>query len=223
MPPLKFSKSEEYLKIDPNAEAEILDAYAETLDDANVEDIYLKHLPIIFQKLHIPHCFTRDIDNCVQWFYDTQFYGTTGDSNKARASKLLLQQLTLSRTHKGELEVSDVVDIDKLIIFGNRLVKFRDHFPEIKKAWRLFIEASGEGKKSNDSELLDAVLTLKDLQRVKGVLGLDDVSDSILIDMLGCGTTTLDGQVLNYDANASGLAVGIKDFAEILGQIGQLE
>lgn len=222
MPPLKFSKSEEYLKIDADAERQVLDAYAETLDESNVEDIYLKHLPIIFHKLNIPHCFTKDIDNCVQWFYDTHFSGLPSDSNKARKTRLLLQQLTLSTTRHGELDVSDIIDIDKLIIVGNRLVKFRDHYPEIKNAWRLFLEASS-GSKVSESTLLIETLSLQDLKKVKEHLDLGDVSDLILIDMLGCGTTTLEGEVLNYDANVSGLAVGIKDFAEILGQIGQLD
>ncbi|XBA47473.1 hypothetical protein SBP28_001944 [Candidozyma auris] len=204
MAPLRFAKSEAYAQVDAEAERQILDAYAETLDESNSEDIYLKHLPIIFHKLNIPHCFTRDIDNCIQWFYDIHFHDSASDSHKSRSVQSLLRQLTLTTTRGGEQDVSDVVDIDKLILFGNRLVKFRDHFPEIKNAWRLF-------------------LTLKDLRSIKGYLELDDISDSILIDMLGCGTTTLEGQVLNYEGNSGGLEVGIKDFAEILGQIGQLD
>lgn len=222
MPPLKFSKSEEFVNIDADAERQIIDAYAETLDETGVEDIYLKHLPIIFQKLSIPHCFTRDIDNCIQWFYDTYLFGVSSDSQKGRKTKLLLEQLTLTSGRHDELEVSEIVDIDKLIIVGNRLIKFRDHYPEIKNAWRLFLEAAN-GTKVKDSELLGLTLTLKDLKKVKEHLDLGDISDSILIDMLGCGSTTLDGQLLNFEANAGGLAVGIKDFAEIMAQIGQLD
>ncbi|KAK8440709.1 hypothetical protein ACI3LY_001012 [Candidozyma auris] len=228
MAPLRFAKSEAYAQVDAEAERQILDAYAETLDESNSEDIYLKHLPIIFHKLNIPHCFTRDIDNCIQWFYDIHFYDSASDSHKSRSVQSLLRQLTLTTTRGGEQDVSDVVDIDKVILFGNRLVKFRDHFPEIKNAWRLFVEASKKKSSGNsnglrDSDLIDSKLTLKDLRSIKGYLELDDISDSILIDMLGCGTTTLEGQVLNYEGISGGLEVGIKDFAEILGQIGQLD
>lgn len=226
MPPQRLAKSEEYARVDPENERQILDAYAETLDESNAEDIHLKHLPIIFHKLSIPHCFTKDIDNCIQWFYDTYFYNASGDSYKARMTRLLLLQLTLTTSRNGEMDISDIIDIDKLILAANRLVKFRDHYSEIQRAWALFVDAASgnkTGKKKSETELLDYKLNLRDLQSVKSHLELDDISDSILIDMLGCGTTTLDGEVLNYDANATGLAVGIKDFAEILGLIGQLD
>lgn len=221
MAPLKFSKSEAYLQIDADAEAEILDAYADILDFLKVEDIYLKHLPVIFHNLRIPACFTTDIEECIQWFYDTGTYGSKADTSKGRTTRLLLEALTLTTNQNGSYDISEVVDIDKLIVFGNKLIYFRDNFEEIKYAWRLFVESSGN--KVSDSDLLQFKLSLKELKEVKSYLQLDDISDAILIDMLGCGSTTTDGKALNYSISLKGPVVGIKNFAEILGQIGHLE
>lgn len=221
MAPLKFRKSELYLQIDADAEAEVLDAYSDCLEFLKIDDVLLKHLPVIFHKLEIPPCFTSDIDECILWFYNMGNYGATSDSKNGRIVRLLLDQLTISSTHKGQYDVSDVIDIDKLIVFGNRLVKFRNNFTEIKSTWRLFVEASGHSV--SDKELLRFELTLKELKLVKGFLQLDDISDSILIDMLGCGSTNAEGTVLDYNMSRKGPAVGIKGFAEILGQIGHFD
>lgn len=209
MPP-KFSKSREYSRVSKVAEEEILDAYAEVLD-TGVPDLQLKHMSKVFEILKIPKCFTTDISTCIQWFYDTEHLNSRS-SAKWNVTRQLLEHLTLSR-QAAEFEVSDVVDIDKLIKFCGRLVRFRDHYPYIKQSWGLFVSASGSKS---------SVLTLHDLKKVKSHLHLDDVSDSILIDMLGCGTTTIDGDIFNYTFGV-GPAVGIKDFAEVLGQLGELD
>lgn len=205
----KFAKSKEFTQISGKTETEIIDAYSDILDLTGSPDVQLKHMAQVLAKLRVPGCYTSDILDCIQWFYDTSgMYSHSGA--KWNVVLQLLRQLTISNLDSND--VSDIVDIDKLIRFCNRLVKFRDNHREIKLSWLLFVDASG----SKDR------LTLKDLKEVKAHIHLEDISDSILIDMLGCGSSTVEGDLLDFSFD-KGPAVGIKDLAEVLGQLGEFD
>lgn len=217
MPP-KFRKLTTYNEISQAAETEVLDEYAAVLDNAQAEDVLLSDVPAILSQLKIPGCFTDDIQNCIQWFYDTG-RGHIQRGNHWIIAEQLLLQLTISSVFQGQFEVSEVVDIDKLVRFCNRLLRFRDHFPLIKEYWLLFAELCGEGKK----DITKFKMSMQDLAKVKKYLQLDDISDGVLIDMLGCSTRTVQGDLFNFNFSPSGLSVDIKDFAEVLGQLGELD
>lgn len=213
----KFARSKSYTQLSEDAESEVLDAYEHILLTGS-EDVLLRDMPKLLRDLKIPPCFTNDIVQCIQWFYDTeQDPDVREHSTKWTVAVQLLRHLTISTVMKSKLDVSDIVDIDKLTKFCCRLVKFRDNFSTIKDAWSLFVTAAGIPKE----EALKAQLTLRDLLVVKKHLLLDDIADSILIDMLSCGKSA-DGELLNYRFTDL-LSVGIKDFAEVLGQIGELD
>lgn len=215
----KFAKSAQYSHITHLAEAEVLDHYEAMLESGTSPDVLLSHVPSILIKLRIPKCFTVDIVECIQWFYDTGHANVSTKSPRWIIIEQLLLHLTISTKVNGIVQVSDVVDIDKLVTFCNRLLRFRDHFRMIKQAWRLFVEASG----NKNADITMFRLSMKDLSKVKSYLQLDDISDTVLIDMLGCGTSTVDGEIYNYTFQQEGLSVNIKDFAEIMGQLGELD
>lgn len=207
MPP-KFAKANFSAKSEKRYENEILDAYAYLLENSQDPDVTLSQIPLLLRKLSVPSLYTHDISECIQWFYDT-----ANSSRKGRrwdVAKDLLTQLTISSYVGGEYDVSDVVDIDKLVKFCAPLLGFRDNSHIIEQAWRLFIDAGG------NAEALR--ITVAELRRVKRYLELDDIGDAILIDMVGCGQ---DKRVdFSFDG---GLSVGIKGFAEILGRLGELD
>lgn len=215
----KFAKSALYKDVPGQYEQEVLDNYAEMLDLLGSPDVLLSDIPDFLDRMNVPTCFTSDIQQCIQWFYDSGCGEVTKESANWTVAEQLLNHLTISATYGGHFEVSDIVDIDKLIKFCNRLLRFRDHFVVIKQAWRLFVEASGH----ENVDITTYRLSMKDLRLVKSYLQLDDISDSILIDMLGCGGTTVEGSRFNYSFLPQGLAVNIKDFAEIMGQLGELD
>lgn len=215
MPP-KFSKSANYTTLTKYAETEILDRYAELLEDA--PDVLLSHIPAFFRGLKVPPCFTNDINTCIQWIYDTGLGNVSRTSAKWHVAEQLLRHLTISATVNGDFDVSDIVDLDKLLQFSNRLLRFRDHYREILRGWKLFADACGYSGPVSDFQM-----SMKTLGKVKSRLQLDDISDSILIDMLGCSKTTVEGEIFNYTFLAQGLVVTIKDFAEVLGQLGELD
>lgn len=215
MPP-KFRKLNTYSEISQAAETEVLDEYAAVLDNTQAEDVLLSDVPKILSQLKVPSCFTDDIQNCIQWFYDTG-RGHVQRGNHWIVAEQLLLQLTISSVFQGQFEVSEVVDIDKLVKFCNRLLRFRDHFPLIKEYWLLFAELCGEGK----NDITKFKMSMQDLAKVKKYLQLDDISDGVLIDMLGCSTRTVQGDLFNFNFSPSILTVDIKDFAEVLGQLGE--
>ncbi|OBA22456.1 hypothetical protein METBIDRAFT_39917 [Metschnikowia bicuspidata var. bicuspidata NRRL YB-4993] len=218
MPP-RFRKSPAYLLVPAHVETEVLDAYADVLTAANEPDLVLQNMPDLLRRLDIPACFTRDICQCVEWFYATQQTTLARASLKWAVAEQLLQHLTISLTIRGRFDVSDIVDIDKLVKFCNRLVKFRDNHLRILQNWALFVDASG----GTDGTSADHCLTLPDLVKIKSSLQLDDIGDSILIDMLGCSRSSVDGDLFNYKLSAATLEVGIKDFAEVLGLLGEYD
>lgn len=218
MPP-KFAKSTNYTEITQLAEAEVLDQYEAMLDAGTSPDVVLSQVPSILSKLRVPKCFTQDISECIQWFYDTGHANVSTESPRRVIVEQLLLHLTISSKVNGVLQISDIVDIDKLVTFCNRLIRFRDHYRVIKQTWSLFVDASGNKK----VDVTTFRLSVKELTKVKSYLQLDDISDTVLIDMLGCGTSTVDGELYNYTFQQEGLSVNIKDFAEVMGQLGELE
>lgn len=218
MPP-KFRKSLAYAQVSADTETEVLDAYADVLTSSQSPDLLLKNVPEVFRTLKIQKSFTKDVLECIEWFYATQQSNLAKSGLNWAVASQLLRHLTISLTILGRFDVSDVVDIDKLVVFCNRLVKFRDHYGLISQNWSLFVEAAG----NNGERAIDRTLTLQDLIKVKGSLQLDDISDSILIDMLGCGRSNVDGEIFNYKLTSAALEVGIKDFAEVLGLLGEYD
>lgn len=219
MPP-KFQKSQQFLLVTDEIEEEILEEYSTFLDAFEQEDLLLKDVPVFLAKLKIPKCYYKDINECIQLFYETD----KGRLPMKKASwgvvAQLLQALTLSVTSEGMIDISDIIDIGKLAKFCTRLLKFRDLHNVIHDAWSLFMESAGYLSGQDYSML---TLSTPQLKIIKAKLQLDDLSDSILIDMLGCSGTTVDGFSYNYRVGVSTLAFNIKDFAEVMGQLGELD
>lgn len=201
--------------VSPAAEDEILDAYSHVLESADSPDVVLADLPRIFAALHIPTCYTHDISEAIGWYYDTK-RGAIEQSPKWPVLLLLLRRLTISAFSGGRFDASDVVDIDKLVLFTARYMVYRDNSDKIHDGWALFVLACGKRPAEN------TVLSITDLLRVKTQLGFGDLLDSILIDMLACGRFDGSGRLLDFTLASQELAVGIRAFAEILGQIGEL-
>lgn len=218
MPP-KFRKSTEYPRVLAHVETEVLDAYADVLDTTGTPDLLLQNVSQLLNRLKIPECFIWDISQCIEWFYATQNTKLSRSSVKWEVAEQLLRHVTISLNLRGQFDVSDIVDLDKLVVFCNRLLKFRDNYQLISQNWALFVEASGATTQNS----IHHTLTLQDLVRVKSMLQLDDISDSILIDMLGCGRSNVDGDLFNYKLNPASLEIGIKDFAEVLGLLGEYD
>lgn len=212
----RFAKSQAFATASEDTEMEVLDAYEHVLL-RGAQDVVLRDIPGMLSLLKVPKCFTNDIAECIGWLYDTE-----QDDQARRASakwpvaEQLLRRLTILASVNGLLDVLDIVDIDKLTSFCARLLSFRDNYKDIRAAWQLFVTAAGH---AGD---VSVVLSMQDLRTVEKHLQLDDISDTILIDMLGCGKSTLDGEVLSYGFGTQ-LGVGIKEFAEVMGQLGELD
>lgn len=220
MPP-RFQKSKRFLLVEEDIEEEVLNEYALFIEAFGVEDVLLKDVPALLAKLHVPHYYYDDVSECIQWFYDTQNGNISFRSAKWTVATHLLQHLTISVTRNGVIDVSDVVDADKLVKFCLRLIKYRDSEARILDAWSLFVEAAGLAEKGKD--VTGCRISVQDLANIKRKLRLNDLSDTILIDMLSCSGSTVEGDIFNYQISKTGILVGIKDFAEILGQLGQLD
>lgn len=219
MPP-KFQKSKQFLQVTDDIEEEILEEYSKFLETFGEEDLVLKDVPVFLAKLRIPKCYYRDINECIQLFYATDKGRASMRKSSWGVMTLLLQALTLSITSEGVIDISDIVDMGKLTVFCTRLLKFRDLHDHIYDAWSLFMEAAGY---TSDQDYSVLTLSIPQLKAIKSKLQLDDLSDSILIDMLGCSGTTVDGSLYNYRVGNSELAFNIKDFAEVMGQLGELD
>lgn len=215
-----------YTTVLPATEDEILEAYSQVAG----EDLYLEQIGDLFATLRIPECFTYDIVQCVDYYYEfiKPVPGIKFDplNVKQYTTINLVKAYTITASLDSLDNIIDIIDIDKLIRNVNRLVKFRDHYSHIVASWRLFVLATTE-KQLSDAAVLKHRLSLVDLKTIKTKLHLDtkELGDSLLIDMLSCSTTDVDGNIINFDFTKpkTGTVVSIKDFGEILGNLGELE
>ncbi|CAK7901683.1 DNA repair protein Rad33p [[Candida] anglica] len=217
----KFVRSVAFTKVTADIEDEILETYSESLEN---DDFFLHELPNFFSKLDIPNCFIKDINLCIDYYYD-YIHGKDVEYNPNHAKQSTTLQFIKSYTITpvaNDIEaIIDVVDIDKLVKNCCKLIKFRNNYNLIYDSWSLFVGRIIDKK----TDITSHKLTLPHLQKIKKDLGLDnDLSDSLLIDMLG-SCATVDGEIVNYDWEKvkSGKYVTIKDFAEIMGQLGELD
>ena len=116
--------------------------------------------------------------------------------------------------------------LDRLPQHLNKLVKFRNHHQHIASSWKMLIQESGESPAN--IELYQ--LTLPGLKNVKSSLNLDNdpqtkvpLNDGFLIDMLGCCQHNAKKRLINFAFNKQGATIMIKDFAFILGKLGELD
>lgn len=219
--------SKKFRSINKEYEEEILAVYAELTESE--EDLYLKSLERIFEILRIPKCFTRDIVSAVEYYYELQGNIVRFNNSKSDIVILMITLFTITSIIKSDDDIIDIIDVDKLISYTNLLLKFRDNFNLIKESWSLFVEVV-EDETLNTSRLLDYNLTLADLKKVKTALQLDGsgkqtLSDVLLIDMLSCCNTDESGRIhnFNFTKNSKGLFIDIKDFAFILGSLGEFD
>ncbi|RCK64539.1 hypothetical protein Cantr_00315 [Candida viswanathii] len=227
---ISFTPSDKFEELLPEIEDEILEVYSEMVDE-DEQDLYLKQLQQIFRVLRIPECFTRDIEQCVDYYYDfIKDRDIKIDALNKRQSNTIsmIHAYTITTTSiKESSNIIDIIDIDKLLRNLNRLIKFRNHYKHILASWKLFVTSANNG--SSTSSLETYTLTFPDLKQIKTNLNLDadpstktPLSDTFLIDMLGCCATDSHGNLLNFGFDKNGAGVMIKDFAEVLGQIGEL-
>lgn len=222
----KSARLEVFNSVTSEIEDQILDAYGElTVENP---DLYLHQVPELFHQLKIPECFTDDITQAIGFYYEVmQKKGFEVDekSHKQHITIQLLRHFTITNASDFPNNIIDIVDIDKLIRGTNRLVKFRDNYSHIYSSWMLFIDATDMKDKHQDP--VGQRLTLPALRTIKTTLGLDEqeLCDSFLIDMLGCCSTDIGGEIMNYDFEKLklGTSVSIKDFAEILGNLGEYD
>ncbi|EGW31740.1 uncharacterized protein SPAPADRAFT_62337 [Spathaspora passalidarum NRRL Y-27907] len=223
MPPRKTkSNLDIFEKINADTEDEILDEYSELLGDD--DDLHLKELPELLQNLRIPAIFTDDIVESVEYYYNfirNRDVSIDPSNIKQSMSFQLIKAYTITNAIRAPSDIIDIIDIDKLLFNVNRLVKFRNNYKHIRESWRLFV--------SDSSNIEHYKLALPDLKQVKSNLNLDNdpetrkpISESFLIDMLGCCSHDSNGNLLNY-MTKEGACVTIKDFAEILGNLGELD
>lgn len=210
-----FGKSTVFPKTDPLIEDEILEAYASILGPA--PDLLLSHLEALFRHLKIQACFTKDITACIAYYYDHMH--SKGPIDTSVHHQHIAHCLLMDYTITSGDDIFDIVDIDKLIVQVNRLVKFRNAYSHIYASWKLFVDAA-EPECVRPEEYQ---LTFVGLKAIKTALDLDleSVTDSFLIGMLGCAA----GEgIKNYDLNRikAGTAVSIKDFADVLGQLDEI-
>lgn len=217
--------SEKFNQIDPQYENEILETYS-VLTESD-PDFYLKLLPKLFRKLKIPKCFTNDIARCVDYFYEIQGHVINSDPSKRETLLQMITAFTITSQVESDEDIIDIVDIDKLMKHTNKLLKYRDNLDHIKQSWELFINASST-KPPRDP--LEFKLTLPALQEVKSYLNIDSnpkqkLSDGFLIEMLSCCSVDDSGTLNSFELerNHQGLFVGIKDFACILGTLGEFD
>ena len=229
MAPKRQERSSKFNSVSAEYEDEILVAYESILGEE--EDLYLLQISEFFTHLQIPNCYTKDVLACVELYYD-KLRGHNikydADNSWHTIEIQFLQNYTLFSTFEADSshlfdEVIDIVDIDKLLKRTAKFLFFRDNHLFIKESWGLFIKKVAADL--NSTKALDYKLTMPDLQKLKVELGLEnELSDGLLIDMLGC-CATVNGEIVNYDFSkiSQGKFVAIRDFAEILGQIGEFD
>lgn len=210
---LNHGKSRKFRSLHPDYEIEVLQVY-----DAMAQthgDLQLKHLANIFAQLQVPNCFTRDITQCVEYFYSLHGNIIGSSAAKRETTVHLIQQFTVTFQVNADDDIIDILDIDKLTNYTNKLLKYRDNFSLIKASWQLFIPESAVP--------LSYKLTLSDLKRIKDQFGLE--ANEVLIDMMACCVSDQDGNIENFDfdVNSQGITKSIKDFACILGDLGEFD
>lgn len=111
---------------------------------------------------------------------------------------------------KGEitLEGTDLIDFERLLKCTYHLLIFMDNQDTIDEQWTLLIQASGRDNSFPKVKLRNHVLSIKDMQKISSVVGIDQSTG--VIEMVSCAT--------------SGKRVYITylDFAYILGKLGYL-
>lgn len=219
--------SKKFRTIDKDYEEEILGVYAELTETE--EDLYLKSLSKVFLMLKIPKCFTKDILNAVEYYYELQGSIVKFSNSKSDIVIQMIVLFTITSVVNSDEDIIDIIDVDKLIAYSNVLLKFRDNFELIKESWSLFVDVVNDNTPTV-SELLAYNLTLADLKMVKSALQLDGsgkqtLSDVLLIDMLSCCNSDESGNInnFNFSKNSKGLFIDIKDFAFILGSLGEFD
>lgn len=224
-----------YNSVNQDIEDETSQCFSEIVGDA--PDFHLYDLPRFFDQLNIPSCFTKDLVSCVEYYYD--FIHPEPDLKfdpmnvKQYTTVNFIRAYSISSSAKSFRDIIDIVDIDKLITNTDRLIKFRNAFHHILASWKLFVSQAlpdGEaGSTVADEFAIEFRLGLPELKNVKSSLNLNveksGLSDAILIDMLSATGPGIDGIVQNFDFEKPkhGIYVTIKDFAHLLGQIGELD
>lgn len=227
-----FAKSKEFNSVDTEVEEEIIAAYAKVaLED---EDPSLKDLQEIFRILQIPKCFTDDISESIEYYYE--YLGDHGwelDYLNIKQSTVLdlIRVYTITSQIHTTSDVIDILDIDKLIKNLNILVKFRNSYGHILDSWSLLVHSATSSRDNTEEFIVAYRLTLPDLKLIKTSLNLDQdresgksLGDSFLIDMLSCGSTDFKGNRINFSLRTpkTGPCITIKEFAEILGNLGEI-
>lgn len=223
-----------YDTVHPANEDEILGCFSDIVGDS--PDFHLYDLPRFLDRLNIPSCFTKDLIDCVEYYYD--FIHPEPDlrfdpSNVKQYTTInFIRAYAISSSAKSLREIIDIVDIDKLIANTDRLIKYRNEYNHILASWKLFVSQALPEDKAGPSVDEDYAigfrLGLPELKTIKSNLNLNveksGLSDSILIDMLSATGPGADGIAHNFDFEKPkhGIYVTIKDFAHILGQIGEL-
>ena len=222
-----FHKSSQFELVPEYIKNEIVQLY-KSLNDA---DLFFSDLPNFFNRLGIEAVFIKDIINCVEYFYSQIYSKDDVDLNVAENAKQYItlkavKSFTITQSIDSLDDIIDVIDVQKLIKNSGKLIKFRDNFELILDSWSLFVRAGNQSNKNmGKDEILNYRLTLPHLQKIKQELGLEEsLSDSSLIDMLGSCATSGD-DIVNYDWDKlkEGKYVSIRDFAEIMGQLGEFD
>ncbi|KAI5961135.1 hypothetical protein CANMA_003909 [Candida margitis] len=224
-----FQPSSAFEEITPEIEDEIVEEYAQQLGDDT--DLHLDKLSDVLDSLNIPHCFTSDIKSAIDYYYQFMHdrdYAINSGSTKQRLTLEMILSFTITTSTQTTDDVSDIIDIDKLIQRLNTLIKLRNNYSHIISSWKSFIQESGGANKPANIE--DFQLTLPELKNVKTSLNLDNdpqtkapLNDGFLIDMLGCCQHDQKGHLINFAFDKQGASVMIKDFAVILGKLGELD
>ena len=224
-----FQPSSAFEQIVPEIEDEIVEEYAQQLGDDS--DLYLLKLPDILDNLDIPECFTNDIKSAVDYYYQfmhNRNYTIDNTNVKQRITLDMILAFTITTSTRTASDISDIIDIDKLIQNLNMLIKFRNNHQHIISTWKLIIQESNSSNSATNIEKFQ--LTLPELKNVKSSLNLDNdpqtkvpLNDGFLIDMLGCCQYDEKERLINYSFNKQGAAIEVKDFAVILGKLGELD
>lgn len=217
------SLSNAFEEVDPNIEDEILEAYGRATERS--PDLYLFGLPGIFHELEIPECFTSDIIHCVNYYYDFLQNVDLEESNSLDLVVVrLFEAFTISDI--SNKSIIDIVDVDKLVRRLMILVKFRNFYDVILENWKLVVFAANGSDDLTFQGIINYKLTLKDMKKIKDKVNTDSdngknvASDSVLIDMISCSSIpTLDFDIRKIK---DGSFVSVKDFAGVLGRIGEL-
>lgn len=222
MAPRRDGKSQQFPKVPEDIEDEILEAYAEHTDGG---DFHLRTLPDFFHGLNIPKCYFNDVSECIEYYY-SHIDGRgidVGNTDEWITFQMLIAYTLTTSSNPDQL--LDVVDIDKLIRNTSTLVKFRNNHSHILASWKLFVDVGAPGSNPETFRL-----TLPHLQAIKEHMHLDlglhgPLGDSFLISMLSCCSTKEDGSPTSFylDKPKSGTSITIRDFAEILGNLGELD